>query len=405
MTSRGDSPAAREDEATGVSVTEGCWRGRPCVTLSNEAVCLTVLRAGGSLAEFGPVASDGRCPRNLLWGSPWLSQVSDLRSDEELRRLYGDVGAGRFLERFTGHALCLDEFGPASDRDVAAGSGLHGEASMADWSFSKLQSDSVTARAELPLAKLSVERRFSLSAGESTIRVEERITNRLDHARPVHWIQHVTVGPPAFGSEAHIATSATQGITASRMYGDRDLLEPDATFTWPYAPSPFGEMIDLRRLFIQRSTGFVAAVRQPATREFGFVAAINPAEGIVLIYVFAASDFPWVTFWEENCCRQEYPWKGRTQARGLEFGTTPLPVGKEIVDAAGPVLGYPTSRRMAAKETLQARWVMAMVKAAKLPNSIEDIVIENDSLVLLGLDEKIMLAARGIENFLRGGEA
>lgn len=388
--------------ATRPSVGKGHWRGREAVTLSNGVVCLTVLRAGGLLAEFGLVASDGACLRNLLWESPWSLRSPGPRSDEELRRLYGDVGTGRFVERFTGHALCLDEFGPAPEVEVAAGSGLHGEASLAEWSFCDLKHDSVTARARLPLATLVVERRLSLSAEEPVIRVDERITNCSDQARRLHWVQHATVGPPMFSEGMSVATSAMLGTTASRMYGDRDLLEPDTTFEWPYASSVYGESIDLRRLFQRRSTGLVAAVRQPAEREFGFVAAMNSAERSALIYVFAVRDFPWLTVWEENDCRQEYPWNGRTQARGLEFGTTPLPLGKEAIDAAGPVLGYPTSRDMEGGATVGARWIMAAATGVALPNSIDDIVVEEDSLLVVGPEEKIRVAARGIANFLRG---
>ncbi len=115
------------------------WRGRKCVRLVNDMVYLTLLCEGCILAEFGPLRADGGHSQNLLWESPWTRENSSVRSDDMVRALYGDVGAGRFLERFTGHALCLNEFGPASEEDVAAGSGLHGEASLTDWSFSELQ--------------------------------------------------------------------------------------------------------------------------------------------------------------------------------------------------------------------------------------------------------------------------
>ena len=78
------------------------------------------------------------------------------------------------------------------------------------------------------------------------------------------------------------------------MYGDRDLLYAEAGFTWPQAPGADGGLVDLRTLFGEPGTRFVAAVRQPE-RGIGFVAAVNPAEHVALIYVFAARDFPWLT--------------------------------------------------------------------------------------------------------------
>lgn len=377
------------------------WRGRKCVRLANDTVYLTVLREGCTLAEFGQVRADSGHSQNLLWESPWTRETSSVRSDDMVRALYGDVGAGRFLERFTGHALCLNEFGPASEEDVAAGSGLHGEASLIEWSFSELHTASIRAIAELPLARLRVERRLSLLPGESIVRVDEAVTNRSAEAQPLHWVQHATVGPPLFGEGALVATSATRGVTGPRMYGDRDLLYPEAEFTWPQAPRVDGGLVDLRKLFGAPGTGFVAAVRQPE-RGIGFVAAVNPAVHVALIYVFAARDFPWVTLWEENRCRQEYPWNGHVQARGLEFGTTPLPLGRRAIDSAGAVMGHATSRRIAPDERIRAPWAMAAVRLADPAGAIKDITVEGDLLRLVSGGQAVEMRARGLARFLLG---
>lgn len=369
--------------------------------LVNDMVYLTVLNEGCVLAEFGQVRADGGHSQNLLWESPWTGENSSARSDHMLRALYGDVGAGRFLERFTGHALCLNEFGPASEEDVAAGSGLHGEASLTDWSFSDVQPASVRATAELPLAQLRVERRLSLLPGESILRVEEAVTNLSAEAQPLHWVQHATVGPPLFGEGARVATSATRGVTGPEMYGDRDLLFAEAEFIWPQAPGADGGLVDLRKLFEEPGTGFVAAVRQPE-RGIGFVAAVNPAAHVALVYVFAACDFPWLTLWEENRCRQEYPWNGRVQARGLEFGTTPLPLGRRAIDAAGPVMGHPTSRRIAPDERIRAPWAMAAVRLDDPAGEIEDIKVEGDLLQMVSGGRAVEMRAGGLARFLLG---
>jgi len=42
-----------------------------------------------------------------------------------------------------------------------------------------------------------------------------------------------------------------------------------------------------------------------------------------------------VAVWEENCARNYAPWNGRTKARGMEFGTTPMPIGKEAIFLSG----------------------------------------------------------------------
>jgi len=375
------------------------WRGRKCVRLANDTVYLTVLREGCTLAEFGRVREDGGHSQNLLWQSPWMPE--SVRNDDMVRALYGDVGTGRFLERFTGHALCLNEFGPASEEAVAAGSGLHGEASLIEWSFSELDTASVRATAELPLARLRVDRRLSLFPGESIVRVDEAVTNLSAEAQPLHWVQHATVGPPLFGEGALVATSATRGITGPRMYGDADLLCAASEFIWPQAPRADGGLADLRELFAEPATGFVAAIRQPE-REVGFVAAVNPAENVALIYVFAAHDFPWLTLWEENRCRQEYPWNGRVQARGLEFGTTPLPLGSRAIEATGDVMGHATSRRIAPNERIRAPWAMAAVRLVDPAGAIEDVTVDDDLLRMVSGGRAVEMRARGLARFLLG---
>ena len=260
---------------------------------------------------------------------------------------------------------------------------------------------SVRATAELPLARLRVERRLSLLPGESIVRVDEAVTNLSAEAQPLHWVQHATVGPPLFGEGARVATSATRGVTGPRMYGDRDLLYPEAEFVWPQAPGADGGLVDLRKLFGEPGTGFVAAIRQPE-RGIGFVAAVNPAEHVALIYVFAARDFPWLTLWEENRCRQEYPWNGHVQARGLEFGTTPLPLGRRAIDAAGAVMGHATSRRIAPDERIRAPWAMAAVRLADPAGAIEDITVEGDLLRMVSGGRAVEMRARGLARFLLG---
>lgn len=365
---------------------------------------LTVLREGCILAEFGEVGADGDHSQNLLWESPWTRENSSARSDDIVHALYGDLGAGRFLERFTGHVLCLNEFGPASEEDVAAGSGLHGEASLTDWSFDEVQPASVRATAELPLARLRVERRLSLPPGESIVRVEESVTNLSGEAHSLYWVQHATVGPPLFGEGTRISTSATRGVTGPGMYGDRDLLDADAKFIWPQASGADGELVDLRNLFAKPGTGFVAAVRQPE-RGIGFVAAVNPAAHVALIYVFAVRDFPWLTSWEENRCRQEHPWNGQVQARGLEFGTTPLPLGRRAIEAAGAVMGHPTSRRIAPDERIRAPWAMAVVRLNDPAGAIEGVTVEGDLLQIVSGGRRVQMETRGLERFLFGRDA
>lgn len=379
------------------------WRGRHAVVLANDQIRCSVLQDGGIFAELAFTGQDGP-GKNALWESPWRSDEGSSASDGELIRKYGDLGTGRFLDKFTGHALCLDSFGPASEDAVAAGSGLHGEASLVPWHLAVQREgpreSHLTAQARLPFANLTVQRKFHLLAGETVLRVQEQVANDGQTARPLHWVQHATIGAPMFGQTSVVSTSARQGITSAAAYSETNLIALSTGFLWPNAPLSNGGATDLRRLFAHPHTGFIVALRQPPGSKYGFVAVTDRTQGIALVYVFATEDFPWVACWEENCCRQESPWLGSVQARGLEFGTTPLPLGNAAVDHSGPVLDTPTARLAQAGETVSAPWLAALAHTPENRDSLDDVKVEHDHLLLCKGPETIRLAAAGVQEFL-----
>jgi hypothetical protein len=391
-------PSATEAKNSG-TVSRVIWRGRDGMRIENERICLTMLTQGGTLAEFGFADGHGYVARNVLWEAPWLDE-SLPQTDAAIERAYGDLGAGRFLNRYTGHALCLDGFGPATAEEIQAGAALHGEATLAEWQLEGSSTTNVTARAHLPLAQLDVERRLSVQPGETVVRIEEQVTNIGQNIRALHWVQHVTIGQPFFDETSVISTSVSKGITWPFVYEGVGLLAANAQFAWPDAPKADGGTLNLSRLFAAPGAGFVATARQQEKRYFGFVATLHPEMRIALLYLFPANLFSWVAFWEENRCRKEWPWNGRTQARGLEFGTTPLPLGNAQVDAAGPLFDTPTSLALGAGASICAPWILAIAKTPQGWDAIREITVERDALRIYGKNEFVSIPALGIEAFL-----
>jgi hypothetical protein len=117
-------------------------------------------------------------------------------------------------------------------------------------------------------------------------------------------------------------------------------------------------------------------------------------------YVFRVEDFPWVALWEENHTRDAAPWLGRVQARGLEFGTTPLPLGNETVDARGPLFGRATSRKIGAHETARAPWLLFIAEVPREWREIEDVRVEADAIVLMHQGESVRIGVRDAGTFL-----
>jgi hypothetical protein len=88
-------------------------------------------------------------------------------------------------------------------------------------------------------------------------------------------------------------------------------------------------------------------------------------------------------------------------ARGLEFGTTPLPLGNEAVDAHGPVLGVPTSLRLEAKATRCAPWLLFLAELPASCDELQDVNAGEDEIVLQFKTRTVHLAAAGAGEFLQ----
>jgi hypothetical protein len=378
------------------------WHGRRALELSNGVVQATVLPGGCALAAWRFVEGHGNSQSNVLWESPWTTHDPGVLDDATLERTYGDLPTGRFLNSFTGHALGLDGFGPPSDAEAAAGDSLHGEASTVMWTVEENSRSSCTVVANLPLAHLHVQRHLSLRPAESVLRVEEQVTNLTSASSRLHWMQHATIGAPFFSNaNTRITASVRDGITWPLDYEGSNLLNRDATFSWPYAPHADRGSVDLRDVFTREGTGFVAAVLQKPGRAHGFVAACHADAGLAMGYLFSASHFPWVTLWEENRARQDAPWCGRVQARGLEFGTTPLPLGNQTIDAHGPVLGTPTSLPIGPRQVQSAPWLLFLAEIPRTWREIDDVRAETEEIVLFHGNETVHLKASGAASFLQ----
>jgi len=178
--------------------------------------------------------------------------------------------------------------------------------------------------------------------GESVAYFKEEVVNekRADHF--FHWTQHATLGPP-FLSYEHSRTfvSATRGRTFPHGYEGKELLMAAQDFQWPNAPGVDGKPVDLRRPLSHPGLGFVATVLMDPGREQQYVAGLNIRERLLVGYCFDRKAFPWTAIWEENKARADAPWHGQSETRGLEFGSTPLPVGRREAFANGPLFGAP----------------------------------------------------------------
>lgn len=378
------------------------WKGRDVTRLTNGLVELIALRDGGHLAEFRFVDWNGFPSQNVLWEAPWMVSGSDGNRLDELSQTAG----------FTGHALCLDYFGPPSADEAASGLPIHGEAGAERWDVHGTvegQRASCQWNAQLLIAQLRFERKIRLCQQEAVAYVEETVTNARDVDHACHWVQHATFAPPFLNpEESTLAVSATRGMTSPLDYPGGSLLANNREFTWPLAPraDAAGDTVDLRCPFSAMGRGFVAAVLLDPRRKVEFMVAINWKLRLGVGYCFRRDDFPWMAIWEENCARPGAPWNGTTQARGMEFGTTPLPLGREEILRRGDIFETPGWCVIPASGKRTARYLIFIFTVPAEMDSIQNVEAKGDTIVLSDERAKssFSIPARGCGDFLAPGD-
>jgi hypothetical protein len=361
------------------------WRDRPAFCLNNGVVQLITLTGGGHIADFRLLDPTSGSV-NALWEAPWPTMDPDKFRSNHVRK-YGPAPVGKYLAAFTGHTVCVDYFGEPSEAEAAQGLTLHGEASTSRWKLLKRNQTSAEARVSLavplPAAGLRFRRELRLRRNESVVYVEETVTNERAQDHFFHWTQHVTLGLPLLHpAESLVALPGTRAVTWPHGYEGVSLFRDNQEFNWPETSAIDGDKISLARPFARDGRGYIASVLLDPQRELGFVAALNWKLGLLFGYCFRRSDFPWVAIWEENLSRKGSPWSGKTRARGLEFGSTAMPVGKEETFARGSLFDAPTFRRIPAKSQLRAPYVLFLSKVSAEWRSIRDIQLGPDRIIV-----------------------
>ena len=379
------------------------WQGREAYTLSNGLVQMVNLTGGGHIAEIRFAEGSGLPTLNPLWVPNWKSmEPMQYRAKAHAKR-YGPLTEGKLLSGIAGHNICLDYFGPPSEEEAAQGLSTHGEAPSLKWrkSSARLRAGqlSLTLSVRLPEAGLEFNREIGVRAGESVVYLKETVSNerKLDHF--FHWTQHATLGAPFISPEdCRVFMSATKGITSPDAYGENALLAFGKEFQWPLAPASSGGEVDLTRCLIRKGSGIVASLILDPARDVQFVGALNTRHRLLYAYCFHRGDYPWVTIWEENCARQNPPWNGRAETRGLEFGSAPLPVTRREAFARGPIFGTPTFSTVPARGRLTIPYVAFLAHLPEGFSEVRDITLGKNEILVRGMSphQMVVLPASGL---------
>jgi hypothetical protein len=325
------------------------YRGRRAHQIENNLLRVTVLVEGGHIAEVlhKPTGI------NPFWTPPWPTMEPSgytLAAHPE----YGADAESKLLAGVMGHILCLDVFGPPSPDEAAAGITFHGEAAVNAYHI-EANGEELRQRTMCAHAGLEVTRRLRLDG--STVHVVESIRNVTSLDRPIAWTQHATLGPPFLENGA---TQFRAPVTRSRTADEKD-------FDWPFLPRPDGLRQDLRLFSDQRSSeSFSAHLIDPEMEDAWFL-AWSPRVRLLLGYRWRRKDFPWLAVWEENCATVNPPWNGKTRARGMEFGVSPMSETRRQMIDRNTLFQVPVYRWIPAGATLTVEYLAYLVQAERMP--------------------------------------
>jgi hypothetical protein len=383
------------------------WKGREATQLTNGVIELITLTNGGHFAGLRFLGGVGSSCENVFWEPPWSTYDQEPALSQELLQTYGPRGVDQFMAGYTGHCLCLDYFGEPSPEQVAAGLSLHGEAPVARWTVTKPAQPEIPQcqwNVILPVAHLEFERAVSLGEGESVAYIRETVRNQRDVDHACDWVQHATFGPPLLKEgESTLAASAQRGKAWPLEYDGGLLLAKNCEFDWPSAPCADSEgSIDLRKPFSTKGRGFVTTTLLDPGREMQFVVAANWKMRLGVGYCFRRQDFPWMTIWEENCARESSPWNARTQARGMEFGTTPFPLGNKENRRRGHLFDTPSWCVIPGGGEKTARYLIFLFTLPAPMQSIQNVALDADAIIVFDEQRRpaVSIPAHGCANFL-----
>ena len=336
-------------QSANVAAAEMTVKGRPALVLEGAAARVVIDLLGGSITDF---YLQGQEINPLEWG----------------RERVGD-GPGAM-----GHFLCLDRWASVSEAEAKNGMPGHGEATAVAWRVVRgpeerdgfIEAEMAT---ELPLAALAVRRVMRLAVDRAFFTVREEVENIGKLGRIYNMVQHPTIGPPFLDETTVVDSNARKGYMAYSPMPNPE--EP--TVYWPEARKlASGDEVDMR---------YLAGDDEPTNAgycfdgEYGWLTASTASKGLLIGYIWKTAEYPWLNIWRSAR-------DGKPTARGLEFGTTSLPLTPAAIAAKGKIFGIPLFEFIDAGETVAKNYAAFLFAVSEGYAGTEQVAHEDGQLVV-----------------------
>ena len=201
--------------------------------------------------------------------------------------------------------------------------GQHGEVSLIPWDYAVINSFGPEISVKLwtrPLrVPVLIEKTLTLKEGQSTLFIEETLTNESDTALHVMWGHHIAFGLPFLSKEASINTSATKFFAEKNMPALR-FFKPGKTQDWPLVETVDGQKTDASKIAGPNSARFSELAYLNDFNEDAFYSVST--EDLTFSVYWDKNIFKTLWYWQERYAVQDKPWWGKTFAVALEPWTS-----------------------------------------------------------------------------------
>jgi len=291
-------------------ITEYTHKGIRSLKLENELIAVTILLdKGADIYEVIHKKTD----TDFMWKSP-----GGLRDPSKYIST-GQDPIGNFLDYYEGGwQECLPGGGPFSH--MGADIGLHGEASLMQWSFQVVrdcpEEISVVLTCRTIRFPFRIEKTITLKSGSMIISFEEELTNAGDVEIEFMWGHHPAIGKPFLNKNCRIDVPAKEFLANGRAFSPGRNIEPNTKGTWPFADLADGEKLDLTIVPDEYdNTGDLMFL---SGLEEGWFALTDEERQLGIGMSWDEKVFPYIWYWMVAGGVKDYPWYGATYNIALE---------------------------------------------------------------------------------------
>lgn len=294
-------------------------KGNKVVIMENNLLKITILvDRGTDIIELLYKPKD----IDFMWRSPVrLHKKSDYMSSN------GD-SLGNYLDHNSGGWQEILPSGGSQCYYKNACIGMHGEVSNVPWDFQVLcdTEDKITLAVSYTTLRspFHIKKSITLINNDSTIYIEEELTNLANEQMELMWGHHPTIGEPFLSEHCKISTTAKTMFTLDREDFETQRLPISTNTNWPNARGKDGVIIDMS-LVPPKNNNTADMLYLTNFSECGNYEIINEKLGLSIGMKWDKELFPYLWMWLVCGGSYGYPWYGRTYNLALEPWTSYSP--------------------------------------------------------------------------------